>query len=214
MSFCHFLEHLLGEGRAVVPAPHLSVDEPWETGDAVLAENERIWRHDLPEPVPAFIPSAARWAAVWLYRACQFAVHRDVDEQAVQQALAAPFPAVVSADTCYSVDLTFRFLPDLERFARSAAEHDPLVVLLRERAAEWPLSSVGITDIGDVAIGGFAGHPGLMQLYADRIIAAGDVARMADPRVRSQIESSLGMFPTLAPRFAADGSGSRAGSAE
>lgn len=214
MSFCHFLENLLGEGRAVVPAPHLSRDEPWESGDAILAENELIWRDDLAEPIPTFIPSAARWAAVWLYRACQFAVHREVDERAVRQALAAPFPDVVNADTCYSVDLTFRFLPDLERFARSAAEQDPLVVLLRERAAEWPLSSVGMADIGDVAIDGFADHPGLMQLYADRMIATDDVARLTDPRIRSQIESTLGMFPALAPRFAADGSGSRAGSAE
>lgn len=219
MDYRRFLESLLGEGRALVPSPGAARDEAWEAGDRVLAEFERIWRRNLPEPVPVFDPASARWAAVWLYRACQFAVYRELEAEAIQEMLSGPFPGEITAEVCYSVDLTFRFLPDLERFTRSAAERDPLLVCLRERAREWPLSTVGMAGIGDVAIGylaigGFAKHSGLMQLYADRIIAAGDISRSADERVRSKIESSLGIFPELAPRLAAENSGSRVGNAK
>lgn len=201
-GYRRFLHDLLGEGRAIVPSPGLVSDEDLAAGDAILAEYESTWRRDLPEPVPKFCLAAARSGAVWLYHACQFAVYRDVDEEAIQDALGGCFIGEITADVVYSVDLTHRFLPDVEKFARSAAERDPLLTHLKERARQWPLSSVGMSDIDELTIDGFADHPGLMQMYADRILAREDVARLADERVRRQIESSLGIFSELAPAIA------------
>lgn len=202
MGYCRFLHDLLGEGRAIVPAPGLISDEELAAGDIILSEYESTWRRDLPEPVPELHLATARWGAVWLYHACQFSVYRDVDEEAIQEVLGGHFSGELTADVVYSVDLTNRFLPDVEKFSRSVAERDPLVTHLKERARQWPLSSVGMPGIGDVTVDGFADHPGLMQLYADRIISSGDVSRLADERVRKQIESNLGMFSELAPSFA------------
>ena len=111
--------------------------------------------------------------------------------------------SVASPETHYSVDLVFHYLPDLMRFARSAAAADPLVEHLRRWARKWPLSSVGIEGVDDVSIDGFADSPGLMRLYADRVIAAGDTSRLSDPRVRQAVGGALGMYEDLGGRMAA-----------
>jgi hypothetical protein len=211
MTYCRFLENLFGQGRALVAAPGPIAAEQLQAGDALLAQYEQVWRQNLPEPVPRFDPAAGRWAALWIYRACQFAVYRDVDADQFTRSLGGRCSGKVTAEVCYSVDLTFRFLPDLEKFVRSAAEADPLLDCLRTQARQWPLSSVGMSDIGDVSVDRFAGHPSLMQLYADRIITAVDTPRAADPRIRRQLESSVGMFPQLAPRFATEDAPRRVG---
>lgn len=202
MGYCQFLNGLLGEGRVALPPPDSESDEDFASGDAILGEYELIWRRDLPEPVPNFDLAAGRWAAARMYQACQFAVNRDVDEETIQNALATRFQGKVTAEVVYSVDFTKRFLPDVGKFSRTTAERDPLVTHLKKWARQWPLSSVGITDIGDLTITEFADHPGLMQLYVDRILFRGDVSRLNDQRVLSQVESSLGMFPELAPSVA------------
>jgi hypothetical protein len=106
--------------------------------------------------------------------------------------------SVVSPGTHYSVDLVMRYLPDLMNFAAGAAERDPLVEHLRRWAQQWPLSSVGIRGLGDVSIDGFAESPGLMRLYADRILARPDTSRLADPRARQAVQCAVGMHQELA----------------
>lgn len=203
MDYCHFLHGLLGEGRVVLPLPGPLPEELLGEGDAILAEYQQVARNDLPEPMPTFDVVAARWGAVRMFRACQFAIYRDVDEGAIAEELAPEFPCEITPAVCYSVDLTFRFLSDLEKFARSASEKDPLVDCLRQWASDWPLSSVGMAEVEEVKLEGFIEHPGLRQLYVDRIITAADTSRLIDPRVRDQALSHLGMYPELAPPVAA-----------
>ena len=71
-------------------------------------------------------------------------VFRDEPAAAIAEALGPPCPAPITPSTHYSVDLVFRFLPEVVIFARSAAAHDPLVEHLERFAREWPLSSVGM----------------------------------------------------------------------
>ena len=99
--------------------------------------------------------------------------------------------------------MVFRYLPDLTRFARSAAEADPLVEHLRRWARKWPLSSVGMPGVEEVSVDGFADSPGLMRLYADRVIATGDTSRLNDPRACQAVSSALGMYEALGGRVAA-----------
>jgi len=100
------------------------------------------------------------------------------------------------------VDLTFRYLPDLAKLARSASERDPLLAHIVRWAVDWPLSSVGMVGIGPVQIDNLAKDRCLLKLYVDRVIARGDKSRLCDPRVREAAQQAIGLFPELAANMA------------
>lgn len=201
MNLPDFLHQLAENGVAVV-----SADEVLESGGGV-AEIVRAWdavqRGELAGTAPELIPAAAEWAAVRLYRGCQALVCRELPPVEMQAMLREPCPAKASAAADYSVDLVFRFLPDLVALARRVSRGDPLVEELLVLARAWPLSSVGIEGVGAVEAARVLAHAGLRQLYVDRIIATGDAARLDDEAVRAAVKSALGAFPELAPALAA-----------
>lgn len=174
-----------------------------DAAGSVLMEAERQYRRELPGAPPPLEIESARWAAVAFFRACQFVVFRDLGEDQIDQALQLDCPAGDSPETHYSVDLTFRYLPDLLRLASRPSEGDPLVHRLRGWAARWPLSSVGIANVGPTSVGAIVGHPGLLSLYADRVLARCDASRLRNPRVRECVRELLGAFHELAPSLAA-----------
>jgi hypothetical protein len=198
MGLCQFLSGLFEDGRVSVPAVGPLSEGEVREADRLLRETERRYRLELPAEAPAFEIAAARWAATRFYRACQFAVYRDVPEKLLDRELDDLSCKHVSPETHYSVDIVFGYLPDLVNFAATAAERDPLVGHLRRWARLWPLSSVGIRGLEDVSIDDFAHCPSLMQLYADRIIAKEDASRLSDPRARQAVRSAVGMYPELA----------------
>ncbi len=198
VDYRRFLSALFDDGRVRVPAVEpLSAGEV-AAGDAVLLEFERQYRLDLPAGMPVFDIPAARWAATRFYRACQFSVYRDMSEKTLARELDDLSGQSRSAAVHYSVDVVFRYLPDLANFAAAASEGDPLVGHLRRWARQWPLSSVGMRGVEAAPIDGFAGCPGLMRLYTDRILARQDRARLDDPRAREAVEGALGMHLELA----------------
>jgi hypothetical protein len=202
MSFACFLSALFEDGRPRVPAFAPLGESEARAADHVLADFERLYRLEMPLTPPPFDPDAGRWSATLFLRACQFAVYRDLPELLLAGELAVPCPCRRGPLTDYSADLVFRFLPDLLTFARGASEKDPLVARLRELARAWPLSSVGIADVGPVVIDSFAADPSLMALYADRVLARGDAGRLADPRVRRAVTAAVGMHRELAGKLA------------
>ena len=184
MNYPLFLESLFDNGRVTVPdAPRLTAEDV-DVGDKALADFERQYRLDMPGNAPRFCPDATRWAGIKLFQACQFAVFRDIGEETLNETLGEPFAEAMSPSICYSVDIVFRYLPSLLKFADSAAQRDPLLEHLLRWSGDWPLSSVGIPEIDDIVIDPFAEDPCLFQLYVDRIIATEDTSRLADPRVR------------------------------
>ena len=84
--------------------------------------------------------------------------------------LAVPCPEPPSPSVCYSADLSLRYLPDLLSLAKGIASDDPLVHGLHAICRSWPLSSVGVPDVGELDTGAFLSHPTLRRLYVDRII--------------------------------------------
>ncbi|MCC9607995.1 hypothetical protein LOC68_02215 [Blastopirellula sp. JC732] len=202
MKFGSFLIQLFAEGDVAFPPLGAMTERELLEGDAVLTEHEALWRLDQPAPTPSFDLTAGRWGAVRLFRACQFVLYREADAAAIEEELAPPYPGPLTPAVCYSVDLTFRYLPQLINFARSASPDDPLVARLQIWGAEWPLSSVGMANLEELPIDVLIDHPGLRRQYVDRIIAIGDLARLDDPRVQAAIGQALGMYPELAPRIA------------
>ena len=196
-----FLQSLADDGRGLIFG---KVDESMhQEALDVLAEIDRRARGELSYEAPVFRPEPALWAATLFYEGCRFTVCRDIGEGIVVATLSQPCPATADADTVWSVDLTFRQLPILFRFARQLSSADPLVAALKQLAIHWPLSSVGFSELGDVKIDSFVSHPGLRRLYADRIMAAGDVTRLGDNRVDDLLRADLGIHRELAPHMAA-----------
>ncbi len=195
-----FLEKLLTDGQAEVEGgatPPLD-----EAAIGLLATWERDARLDLAGKPPEYVPAAAGWAAIMVYRACQLVVCRDVTAEEVAAALAEPVPAARCPAVDWSVDLVLRHLPEVFRLARHLSPADPLVRELRRLAAAWPLSSVGIDDLGPLKLESFVRLGALLQLYADRVLAAADVSRLGDPRVDAALAKALGAHPELCPEIA------------
>jgi hypothetical protein len=222
-----FLTALFADGRVRVPAPGPLSEAELSEAEDTLAGFEVPYRQELPGTPPPLSLPAARWGAAMFYRACQFVAYRDVDAERIAEVLESGDEKSVAGSPeeryfrgakgdnqrdiargelpslHYSVDLTFRYLPDLVKLAKIAAEQDPLLDQLLRWGAEWPLSSVGMALPAAPVIDGFAGDGCLLRLYVDRILARRDTARLADRRVREAVRQALGAFPELAPEMAA-----------
>jgi hypothetical protein len=203
MGLAEFLQALFEHGKVRVGAPgdRTSAAE-WANVDAFLAERHAAEGAEFPSVIPPLAPAAARWAAELFYRACQFTVYRDLGPEKIAAALAAPCPPAQAASRHVSVDLTFRFLPDLYRLAHATSPDDPLCERLRTWAAEWPLSSVGVADVNPPHIDDVLEHAGLRTLYVDRIIARRDRSRLSEPRVRQAVLAAVGSYHELAADLA------------
>ncbi len=204
MSFPAFLENLLDAGRVSAPAIAALSDDEVQAGVQVLVDFEQRWRWELVGAPPEFSVPAARWAAVQFYRACQFTVYRDVPAEVIAHEMQKPCEVPLNSAVHYSVDLTFRFLPDLVRFATSEAEQDPLVVHLQTWCQQWALSSVGVPGLKpeNLDTGPITKHPVLLALYVDRILATKDHSRLHDACVSEAVRAALGVHQHLAPQTA------------
>jgi len=207
MLLFEFLQALLTEGRVRVD-PCLDQsgrprDLTAEAADAefVLRQFEAEARLELAGDPPELESKSLVWAAVQVSRACSVLAFRDVSAEAVATLLSDPCPVPISNSVTYSVDLTFRFLPDLVRIAQAASSEDPATVSLRRLASEWPLSSVGISGIELNQPPTFLDHPCLRQLYVDRILARRDGTRLRDPVTRDAVRTALGRHVDLVPEF-------------
>ncbi len=89
-------------------------------------------------------------------------------------------------------------LPDLSNLARAVSKQDPLLGLLVELGARWPLSSVGMTGIPSVDEQAFMDDGALRQLYVDRILEREDSTRLRSPEVRRATRESLGAHTVAA----------------
>jgi hypothetical protein len=198
MDLTAFLTQLAEAGVAVVSndaAVDGSVHDITHTWDAAQRAN-------LPGIAPEFIPEAAEWAAQRLYRACQALVCREMPPAEMMKMLREPCLHPASPAVDYSVDLVFRFLPDLLTIARRVSPNDPLVEELLTLGRGWPLSSVGMEGVGAVDASRLLADPCLRQLYVDRILLAGDTSRLSDDAVRAAARAALGAYPELAPALA------------
>ena len=195
MDLPEFLAQLAEEGVAVV-------DHDEAVGgsvDAVVADWDRGQRQNLAGIAPDLDLAAAQWAAVRLYRACQALVCREMPQPEMEKMLREPCPVSASPAVDYSVDLVFRFLPQVAALARRVAQSDSLVEELRALGRAWPLSSVGMEHLGTIDAARILAHPSLRQLYIDRILLSGDTSRLLDPEVRAAANAALGAHPELAP---------------
>lgn len=199
-----FLRDLFEHGYLRVDPP----GTPWEAEDLrgaeqVLREAEPIHRAQFPGSPPAFCPSAALWAARCFYHACQPVTYRDLGATELARLLQSPgdCPQAAANELAYSVDLVFRFLPDLFHLVQRIAPQDPLLIHLQEWANQWPLSSVGIPAVVPAGLDAWLWDPQMVRYYADRVIAKRDRSRLAHPVVRAAVVQAIGPYADQFPEL-------------
>jgi hypothetical protein len=203
MQLPQFLDALFDSGRVTIghDADEVSLDDR-KAARLVLLKAEEVRRLEVPGEPPVWDEASGVWAAGMFFRACQFSVLRHFDAETIRQTLSATCPAEASAARRhYSVDLVFRYLPDLHTLAREASRTDPLVEILEGWGAEWPLSSVGMKNVPAPQVEPLTAEPVLLRYYAERIIARRDRTRLADPRVAEAVRAQFGMHHGLVPEI-------------
>jgi hypothetical protein len=195
MATVGFFTGLFESGRVLVATEALPELDP--EVDPILVSAEKVAAENFAGTAPEFSLPTARWAALLFYRACHSVVCRDIDANTVRHLLQEKCPEAHSPQTDYSADLVFQYLPDVIGMTRAIASGDPVLEQLLALARQWPLSTVGVLDVRPVNVHAFISHPGLRQLYADRIIARRDLARLGEPLVDIAVREALGGFPEL-----------------
>lgn len=209
MSLSNFLQSLLGEGRVRVESVfrngQLLVETAMELNEAfeLLSDFDGTYRMELAYQPPKLNRKALLWGAVQVRRAASLLTYREVEPEQLQTALTGQCQEPISASVVYSVDLTHRFLPDLLRLARAASPQDPLVAILKGWANQWPLSSVGISDVKVTDSLTWLDDPCLRQIYVDRILAEQDASRLADTRTLDAVRIAVGRQSHLVTKLAA-----------
>lgn len=211
MSLATFTESLLAGSRPRVGkafdsngATRRPSSEDLDEATLVLVEFESFYRKSLAGTPPRMSTAALQWGLLTAYRVSSCLVYRDASEEQIRDLLLARCPQPASPEVCYSVDLTLRFLPDFVRLAKAASPHDPFVETLKTLARDWPLSSVGIVDLGDCDPSMFISNRSLRMLYVDRIIATKDRSRLNHHLVLDALKAAIGIHSELAPDFVSD----------
>jgi len=204
MLLTTFLHDLLTTGAVTLPSQSTQFEIVDEQAAQVLLHAYYLEDIvDLPHAAPAFEAGAAQWAAQFLYRTVQLILVRELDETAISEQL-NDYPGLITSEVMYSIDLSFRYLPDLLRLAKGLAPSDALVARLQVTAQQWPLSfASGETPLAEAEATVLA-HPALRQAYVDRIIRAQYRSRANQPHLKPLIQTALGGHAAvLWPDFAA-----------
>lgn len=192
-----FVEELFVTGRVRLTTDDTPGDADIVEAVARVLEFERSLRLDLPGAAPGVDEAALRWALVAFYQAGQFQVYRHLGATKLVERFAEEPPRGATAEAHYSVDLVFRFLPDLVKLARRGSPEDPLLVALTSWCEAWPLSSVGVSNLNPPHCELILAHECLLRLYVDRILRSQDTSRLTDQRIRDEVTRAVGAFPEL-----------------
>ena len=196
------MEQLFVDGTVRVSGAALASHEEIEAAvDWVLQAEPQIREHG-PLAPPVVDRPALKWAIRHFRGAAQLAVFRQLGPEEVAKRLEDDFVGEGdAAGAMYSVDLVFRFLPDLVRIVKGMNPDDPLLAQLRKWGERWPLSSVGIPGLALSGLEPLLANRCLSMLYVDRIIEADAVDRLHDPRVQELVRGAIGAYPELSPKL-------------
>ena len=200
MQLVQFIQDIIQQGKVIVDGQIVPfTNQDIQQATEFLHEQYNRQALELTGMVPTFHPESAVWSAHFLYRAVQLVMLRDLGEEAVN-GLLTPFHGPVSPETILSVDINFRYLPNLLGLAKGLAPEDVLVKRLQEAAVQWPFSSVGMKVEENMDIEVIMNNACLRRAYIDRIIAARDGKRCNNNLVNEHIKEALGNYaPVLWP---------------
>jgi hypothetical protein len=194
MKLTAFIGDLLEKGKVTVAGQiGAFTEEDLGASEALLRQYYQEDVLEMPGTAPEFSAEAALWGSRYLYYAVQLAALRDLGEDVVEQYL-QDFAGPLTPAAIYSIDLTFRYLPDLLHLAKGMAPGDVLVAKLKKTALRWPFSSVGTEAVGEADLDVILGHCSLQAAYVDRIIREKDAARTGHPQITELVRQALGPY--------------------
>ncbi|MFO1022819.1 MAG: hypothetical protein U0903_19305 [Planctomycetales bacterium] len=200
-----FVSALWQTGRVAVPNLGDGKIPERELSGALmlLSDLEFEGRGGLPGEVPAFSREAATWGLLRLYRASSLLLHREASAERLPEVLGGSYPGERTASVHYSVDLSFRFLPDLFEFAKELSPNDPLCGILKTWGEEWPVSGVGIVPeaLSSVAWEEWWGNDCLRMMFLERVCDRRAMDWLGEERVARGREERQGGCPELAPEM-------------
>jgi hypothetical protein len=163
-----FLHQLLHTGKVVLHGPPVAVPEEHPAALELLERAYRRHQLDVSGPPLEFRPDLALAVGEFVRHACWYLVRHDEPAAVLEKRLTLPTPA--SPADHLTGDLLLRYVPQLHRRARALAPNDPLGAILARVLRQWPLSGV-LADVVEAPLTSiaFAGHPGLLLLYAERL---------------------------------------------
>jgi MoxR-vWA-beta-propeller ternary system domain bpX4 len=170
-SFHEFLTELFRDGRVVFRSTRAPNDRPRAEDIGLLEKAYDAVRLSVAGPAIAFDPAVGYSAAELVRQASWALVNHDDRVSHLKKCLTMPIQPVTGAHHL-SADLMLRYLPQILKRARGLDPSDPLIALLEDVLRRWPLSGV-LSDVADAPKSSldFAGHPGLLLLYAERLSA-------------------------------------------
>ena len=196
------IEHLFVDGAVRVEGDELAQADEIDAAADWAEEAERTIREHWPFGPPLVDRTALKWAIRQFHAAAQLAVFRQLGPEEVAKRLGDDFVGEGdAASVAYSVDLVFRFLPDLVRIVKGMNPDDPLLAQLRKWGECWPLSSVGVPGLSVPRIEPILENRCLSIMYVDRIIEADAVDRLHDQRVQELVRGAIGAYPELSPKL-------------
>jgi hypothetical protein len=168
--FHDFVIQLLHHGKIVFRSATTPTDRPTPAAIAVLAEAFQTYSLALAGPRNAFDPEIACVAAEFLRQSSWALVNRDDRVGDLKKRLKMPGSPVTPSHHL-SADLTLRHLGQVLRRARGLDPSDPLLELMGDVLRRWPLAGV-LSDVDEAPLVPleFGAHPGLLLLYAERLI--------------------------------------------
>ncbi len=157
---------------------------------------------DFPFTPPAFDSAAALWAAETVYYASQFILFRENDETKMEDYFPS-FQFDVTPATILSVDLCFRFLPDMLRQLSLIDAEDSLIVILEKYLKTWHFSGINYTlDFKEIELEVIFSNPCLQQLYLNRITTHKNIPLAKLPKINQLLKANFGIFEeTFWPNF-------------
>ncbi len=203
-----FLARLFETGE--VQLPREIADRQGDGVARVLEDSERVWRRGVASEPPRFDVATATAASRVLLSMCQAVVYRETEIDDLKRRLVEsklPYGDVVVQDPSlhYSVDLLFRFMPQVLERAKRISPSDDLIPLLLDVLRPWPLSSIGVSELSPAAscpsLRVVQTDRSLWRMYVDRVISLNDSQRLQHPETRAAVAAALGPFDSLAPEM-------------
>jgi hypothetical protein len=170
MGLDDFLERLLNQGKIVFRSAMAAIEKPSPRAAGALTEAYEVFSLSVAGPRIPFDLQTACDAAELVRQSSRALVNREDRAKELAKRLRMPgSPATPSQHL--SADLVLRYLPQILSRARGLDPADPMIGLLEQVLRRWPLSGV-LSDVGEVPLLplDFQGHPGLLLLYAERLV--------------------------------------------
>lgn len=203
-----FLARLFETGE--VQLPREVADDRGDGVARLLEESERVWRRGVAGEPPRFDVATATAASRVLISMCQAVVYReneidDLKQRLVESRLPCGDVVVQDPSLHYSVDLLFRFIPQVLERAKRISPSDDLIPLTLNVLRPWPLSSIGVSELNPAALCPslrvIQADRSLWRMYVDRVISLNDAARLQHPETRAAVAAAIGPFDSLAPEM-------------